>query len=314
MPIWTKNTLQNRSMDILLFDEFSNHCLANAVEPIRAANTLSDQTLYSWRFLSLDGGAIQSSSGLRVDTEMVRDSDRQANYLMVISSYGHHALCTPSNLAKLRGHAARCQTVVGLDTGAWLLASAGLLKGKKATVHSDLFEAFSEQFVYVNFAQDRFVEDDNVITCGGAMAAFDMGLHLIGQHHGEALRLDVATLFLQHAEVSSGDLYKRRINSPLIARALKLMEDNLEEPIEVRALADHLACSGKELQRRFYARFGATPGQVYRHKRLMLARHLMQENMLSVSEISVRCGYNNASAMTRAFKRQFGKPPSYFRR
>lgn len=305
----TKFHFDTVRIDVLLFDGFSNHCLANTLEPFRAANTITGQTPYQWRLRSLEGGLVRSSSGMLVQTEMATTTGPPCDFLMVTASYGHRALSSSRVLSALRVLCANAKCLVGLDTGSWLLAAAGQLNGRPATIHGHVFESFSETFTQVDARQERFVIDGNRITCGGAMASFDLVLTLIGAHCGEIIRLDVAALFLHQTNQPFGDADNISIRSRLVARALVLMDQNIEAPVPIPIIAQHLGCSLKSLQRRFERSLDATPGQVYRHRRLIAVRSLVESTNLPISEIAARCGYENASSMTRAFKSQFGATP-----
>ncbi|WP_339637638.1 helix-turn-helix domain-containing protein [uncultured Sulfitobacter sp.] len=305
----TKSSGETVKIDILLFDGFSNHCLANTLEPFRAANSITGQARYDWRLLSLEGGLVRSSSGMLVQTELAMATKPPCDYLMVTASYGHLALSSSQVLSALRGLCANAKCLVGLDMGAWLLAAAGLLDNRPATIHGHLFESFSETFPQIDARQERFVIDGNRITCGGAMASFDLVLTLIGAHCGEITRLDVASLFLHRSDQSFGEAGNISGRSKLVSRALVLMDETIEAPVSIPTIARHLGCSLKSLQRRFARSLNATPGQVYRHRRLIAAKSLAEGTNLSISEIATRCGYENASSMTRAFKTQFGTTP-----
>jgi len=139
-----------REISILLFEQFSNHCLANILEPFRAANTLSNETLYRWRFYTLDGASVSSSSGLPIVPDGTFDPPQRIDDLFVVSSYDHLSLSTSKCRNALRAARTNTKRIVGLDTGAWLMAAAGLLDGQKATIHWDILDSFSEQFLSVD--------------------------------------------------------------------------------------------------------------------------------------------------------------------
>ena len=119
------DTTPPRHFAMLLFEGFSNLCLANAVEPLRAANTLARRMLYTWRHVGIGAGIAASSSGLPVRLEALAAQPR-GDYLFVLPSYGYAAQDTPGCRAALRAAAARHGCVVGLDTGSWLLAAAAV--------------------------------------------------------------------------------------------------------------------------------------------------------------------------------------------
>ena len=140
-----KNTRTSKIIAILLIDRFSNLCLSNAIEPMRAANGFASSPIYNWAFYSLDGAPVRSSSDLTILPDGAIGDMDQADRLYVISSYGHIEKDTSRMRRAIRSAARRSQSVFGLDTGAWLLASAGVLKGRNATIHWDILDAFAER-------------------------------------------------------------------------------------------------------------------------------------------------------------------------
>ena len=173
MRNWTRRRSNHVDVAVLLFPRFSNICLANAVEPLRAANEFLMNDIYRWSFVTLDGKAVESSSGLPVLPNGPLRDHPGGEYLFVLSSYGAAALATPDTSRALAAASRRFRHVAGMDTGAWLMADAGLLDGVKATIHWAEMTAFSERFDTIEAVSDRLVIDGNRITCGGAMAAFD---------------------------------------------------------------------------------------------------------------------------------------------
>ena len=314
MRYWQKTDApETDNVAILLFPEFSNHCLANAVEPLRAANSFLMRDAYRWEYVTLDGRPVTSSSGLPV-LPMRRLEDHPGGaFLFVASSYGVRLHATNATARALKSAASRFKNVVGMDTGAWLMANAGLLDGVRATIHWDELTAFSETFVDVDACAEKFLIEGNLMTCGGAMTAFDLSLELIGRRHGEACRLEVATLFLHQPDDAIQCRLRPQRASPLVQKALALMSANLETPLRIEILAAHVECSHRALGRAFQAELGAAPVTVYRRLRLSAARRYTQHSTYSVTEIALRCGYKNAAAMTRAFVEQFGKTPSAVR-
>ena len=313
MPEWTKSPQTTAKIGLLLFDRFSNLCLANCIEPLRAANALAPRPAFDWTLCSLDGGPSRSSSGIEIVPECAVAEIADLDYLFILASYDHDTHDTSQTRRKLRDAARRAKFIVGLDAGPWLLASAGLLDGRRATIHWDLLDAFTERFVDVEAEQARIVRDEAITTCAGAMSALDLTLDLIADHLGMASRLDVEALFL-HGEPPVGQANTPQEPDPLVRRGLQMMRDTVEKPLTLQELAKCLSCQSRTLDRRFRTRLGASPGQVYRHLRLAAARKLIENSRLGVAEIAVRCGYDSPAAMTRAIRRQYGMPPRALRR
>ncbi|WP_338550368.1 GlxA family transcriptional regulator [Roseovarius phycicola] len=313
MPEWTKSTSQPTKVSLLLFDQFSNLCLANCIEPLRAANMQGDGQVFDWSILSPDGAACRSSSGLEVLAQAELSSLKATDYLFVMASYGHDRHDAPNTRRLLRAAARKADRIVGLDAGPWLLASAGLLDGRRATVHWDLLDAFTERFLAVEVERARVVKDGQIVTCAGAMSALDLTLDLISDHLGMAARLEIEALFL-HGDPPVGQAQPARLSDPLVHRALQLMRDSVEKPMPLTQLARALSCQPRTLDRRFRARLGASPGKVYRHLRLAAARKLIEDSPLGMAEIAVRCGYDSPAALTRAIGQRYGVTPRMLRR
>jgi transcriptional regulator GlxA family with amidase domain len=311
MQSWSKTSSFSQRYGLVLYDGFSNHCLANTVEPLRAANMLSGRQLYQWAFLTVNGLPATSSSGLEVRPHMPL-KDAEGDMLLVMPSYGFRKHATWQNRAALGSAAKQFRDLAALDTGSWLLAHAGLLSGHRATIHWEELGAFAEEFSDIDSVRERFVIDGNRITCSGAMAAFDLVMFLIGRDHGQALALEVAQLFMSgHPQVAMP--VGRGRSRSVTNRAIALMQEHVEDPLSIAAIAFRIGCTQKTLESRMRTATGAAPQQVYRRIRLIVARKHVLETVLPVSEIALRCGYQDASAMTRAFKAEFGTTPRALR-
>ena len=294
-------------ISILLFDRFSNHCLANVLEPLRAANDLSSQQVFEWNIVVLGGQRVRSSSGLRLEGD-AQLADMRGDILMVMPSYGFLTHANVTSSRALRAAARRFDILAGLDTGSWLLAAAGLLDGYRATIHWDELDRFSERFSDIDVQKEAVIYDRDRITCGGASTAFALAMQMIEKQHGAALRLRVEHLF-------SGAYAQRPVRrGGIAARAVDLMRAHIEEPLQIAQLAQQLGRSQKHLEQQMLARLGAAPQVIYRRIRLERARQLSLDTTISVAEISVRCGYQDASAMTRAFRSEYGTTPQALRR
>lgn len=301
-----KNSSKPISVAVLLFDSFSNHCLANAIEPLRAANNLTGQKLYEWRFLSLNGGPMTSSSGLTVKVDAALSDSTGGDFLFVMPSYNFEKCVSEPCLRALCAAGKRFKTLVGMDTGSWLLASAGLLSGRRATIHWDELDHLAESFPEVTVIESRVVHDNDIRSCGGATTTFELLLDLIEEHHGPMLRLEVATLFM-HGETVPPALKVRP--GKVLEAAVSIMRRTIEKPMSIDALARELGMSRKVLEKRCMSRFGVGPGKLYLATRLREAKRLLERSGMSIAEIAARCGYRDASAMTRAFRQEFGRTP-----
>ncbi len=295
----------------LLFERFSNLCLANCLEPMRAANGFLPAPAYRWRFVTLDGGAVRTSSDLPVLPDGALAEAVHIDRLFVLASYDHLRHDSPATRRALARAGQRADEVIGLDAGAWLMAGAGLLRDRRATIHWDLAEAFSERFLDVTVLQEPHLRDGDRVTCAGAMAAFDMTRAMIRADLGQAVALDVDGLFLTERPSPQGAAAR---GDPLITRATALMRTRLEAPLSLEDLSRTLGTTPRTLTRRCRTALDLTPGALYRHLRLSAARQMVESSTLPVSEVALRCGYEDPTALTRAFRTRFKLSPQEMRR
>ena len=158
---------------------------------------------------------------------------------------------------------------------------------------------------------DRVVFDGNRWSCAGAMTAFELVLKMIGQTHGESLRLEVAGLFM-HPAGSTGAT-SPSAKTTQVSAAIDLMRQNLEEPVKIPDLAKMLNLSQRKLDAIFRADVGAAPRTIYKQMRLQAAKRYVEQTSFPIAEVAVRCGYADPSAMARAFREEYGRAPTAFR-
>ena len=206
---------------------------------------------------------------------------------------------------QVRAAARRADSLIGLDMGAWVMAAAGLLHGRRATVHWYELDAFAEAFLEVDVVADSYVVDRDRQSAGSATSAMSLALDLIRDRAGDALAHDVSTLFVYDTadarRAESGAL------SPRLGRAVRYMLKYIEEPVTLRV-------SLRSLDRMFHRELGVSAGQYYRRLRLIQSRSLALETSMPTHEIATRTGFSSAATLARAFKIQFGSTISEIRR
>ncbi|WP_298569523.1 GlxA family transcriptional regulator [uncultured Aliiroseovarius sp.] len=308
MQKWSKTEKQTQRISFLLFDQFSNLALANLLEPLRAANALLGYAAYTWQICTPGDRTVQSSSGLPVMPTTPLGEIGRGDILYVVAGYDHQTHARPATAKMLRALAGHFQVMAGIDTGSWLLGAAGLLDGRRATVHFDRTEAFAERFTSINVQRARWVRDGGRITCSGGMAAFDLACELIGEDHGTALLLELTQLFMSdgsHATQAPPQIRSDR----RVDLCLRMMAAQIENPLTIAELARKVDCRQRDLELRFNKHFGATPRQVYKRLRLNAAKRMLIADGLSIAEVGLRVGYADASAFARAFRQEFGCNP-----
>lgn len=306
-----------RRIGFLLLPRFSMMCLLSAVEPLRAANRTLGREAYVWRFLSPDGRPVAASNGIPIAAAAGVDDPAAADLpaTCVVASYAPLAGVGPELLAWLRQRYRAGCDLGGLETGATVLAEAGLLGGRRATVHWETLAAFSEAHLEVDARDSLYEIDGPFFTASGAGAAMDLFLHLIARHHATTVATSVAEQFL-HSEIRDAGAGQRMagdrrlgVHDPALARIIATMRDNLAFPLSLAELAVRCGVSRRRLQRLFDRHVGAPPKRYYLRLRLERARELLRHGELPVHEIALACGFGSVAAFSRAYRARYGHPP-----
>lgn len=294
---------------ILLFDGFSNMVLSCLLEPLRAVR---DQTHAEirWSVVTPEDRPATSSSGLKIAPDCRLDEVARPDLLMVVAGYGFRDHATRATSALLQRLGSRAACVLGADTAAWLMAEAGLMSGRAATLHWQAMADFAERFPETQLSHERYVKQDRVWTCGGASTALDLMLAFIAERFGPAQAFDVSTMFVHDAvRQNSGGRGPSRLlgkGSEPLRRVLNHMIETIEAPVPLAALAARANMTTRTLNRLFLAELGMAPGRYYQFLRLSRARDLAANTDLDQREIALRCGYSGAAALGKAFTGHFG--------
>lgn len=293
-----------------------------AIEPLRAANRLSAQPLYAWSLVSPDGNAVAASNGIGIAVDGAPGAVERPDMLLVCVGLDalRLTLAHPRIKAHLRRLASHGCLVGGISGGSFPLAEAGLLDGRRCTVHWEYAEAFERRYPAAQLVPDLYAVDGNVLTCSGGTAALDLMLHFIGEHHGNALASAVAEQFIhprirEQADgqrMDSGLRY--RITHPRLADAVRLLESALDVPPVLSEIAARVGLSPRQMERLFAQQIGSTPGQFHLRLRLERGQRLLRETVAPVHAIAVDCGFESASHFSQAYKRHHGCRPSDERR
>ncbi|MDH1576396.1 MULTISPECIES: GlxA family transcriptional regulator [Pseudomonas] len=303
----------------LLVPGFSAMGFISAVEPLRVANRFGGQ-LYRWQVLSLDGSAVLASNGMSVNADAALGGCEPANTLLVVAGFEPLANVAPKLLHALRRLNHEAVVLGGIDTGAMVLAEAGLLDGYRATLHWEALEAFKERFPSLQATQELFEIDRNRITCAGGTASIDLMLHLIAQSHGSDLAVKVSEQFVlgrirqrqDHQRLQIGARYG--ISNKKLVHAIGEMEKHTEPPLSTMDLAAAIKVTRRQLERLFRMHLNETPSSFYLALRLDKARQLLAQTDMTVTEVSLACGFELPSYFTRRYKLRFGKCPREERR
>lgn len=305
---------------MLVFSGCSIMCVASAVDPLRAANRVSGETLFDWKLVSVDGEPPVTTSGLPIAVTGKFDPAESTDVLAIIGGFGTKTQGTPALLVGLRRVARSARAVGGIEAGTWLVGRAGLLEGRSATTHWEDMEDFTAAFPHVDVRPDRYIIDGPVFTSGGASPTFDLMLHLIRSRLGMAVALDVASVFIYDQARAATDaqplvsLGRLDGYDPRLAQAIRLMEAHIDQPLTISAIARRTGVTARALEKIFGKSIGETPGAYYLRLRLSAARRLVVDTAVPMADIAARTGFSSAAGFSRAFSKAFSLSPIRLRR
>ncbi|WP_438811046.1 GlxA family transcriptional regulator [Rhodobacter flavimaris] len=304
-----------RRFIFLLLDRFTMMAFASAVEPLRLANQVSGQKLYDWKLASEDGQDVTCSNGVRMRVDMGLSEVTRDDTVMVCGGIDVAEATTKPILNWLRREARRGAAVAGLCTGAWAVAKAGLLDGKRATIHWENQDSFSEDFEEVKLTKSVFVIDGNRLTTAGGTASIDLMLKLIARDHGEGLANTVADQLIYNSIRTDQDSQRLSIPTrigvrhPKLAQVIARMEANIEEPISPARLAEEVGMSTRQLERLFRRYLNRSPKRYYMEIRLQKARNLLMQTEMSVINVALACGFASPSHFSKCYRAHYQTTP-----
>jgi transcriptional regulator GlxA family with amidase domain len=275
---------------------------------------------YAWTLCAERPGPVPTETGLGVlvphGLEALDGADT-----VIVPGIGDHAWPLPdAPLAALRAAAARGARVASICTGAFVLAAAGLLDGRRATTHWRYAERRAREFPLVDVDPDvLYVDDGDVLTSAGVAAGVDLCLHIVRSDHGAEAANAVARRMVVAAHRDGGQAqYVERPLPPADGESLEptraWMRERLAEPLSVEAMARHAGYSPRTFAHRFRAETGTTPLQWLIGRRVAEAQRLLEGTAMSIEEVAARAGFGGAVALRQHFGRVVGTSPTAYRR
>lgn len=301
---------------IVAFDGFQSLDLSGPAEVFAAAG-------WPLRIVTVDGAPVRSSSGITI----VPDGDLASargpiDVLMVVGGDGTPAAMRDARLlAWLRRTARRSRRVTSVCSGAFVLAEAGLLDGRRATTHWSVCDALAERYPNIEVDPDPiYVRDGDVWTSAGVTAGMDLALALVEEDLGREVALAIArrlVLFLRrpgNQSQFSAQLSLQTADRDALRDVQHHIAERLDDDLSVDALAARAAMSPRHFARCFRDETGTTPARFVEAARLEAARRRLEESDDSIESIARACGFGTAETMRRAFVRVLHVAPTEYRR
>jgi transcriptional regulator GlxA family with amidase domain len=299
----------------LLLENFTLVAFAGAIEPLRLANRMAGRTLYEWQVVTETGGPVTASNGVVVQAEAgLVELAREAT-IVVVGGLNVKAAINRPVLTWLRREARRGLAVGAVCTGAQVIAQAGLLEGRRCTIHWENRDSFEEDFPDIELTHNVYVIDRDRYTAAGGTASTDLMLKLIARRHGAELANLVADQLIHTAPRSDRDEQRLSIPTrigvrhPKLATVIHMMEENIEEPISPATLAQDVGMSTRQLERLFRRYLNRSPKRYYMELRLGKARNLLMQTEMSVINVALACGFASPSHFSKCYRALYKTTP-----
>ncbi|MBB1489616.1 GlxA family transcriptional regulator [Oceanospirillum sediminis] len=302
----------------LVFIVYPGFQLLDAAGPIAAfemTNRMKPGT-YELILASPKGGMVKSSACTTLSTtsfDQVFDAD---TFLAVGGPGVNEASASAEVLTFIGDLSQKAKRIGSVCSGAYLLAAAGLLNGKKATTHWQLSADFKQRFPDVLLDEDRiYINDGNLWTSAGISAGIDLSLALIANDLGEPIARHVAHQLVMYYRRPGGqsqysELIEMGMKDGRFANLLDYIRNNLDKPLSVGDLADQMCMSSRHFARCFASEIGTTPARAVERLRVEAASAALESGNGSIQVVARQCGFTDIERMRRAFIRIKGVPPS----
>ena len=304
---------------VLIFPDFQ---LLDAAGPISVFEIAARyaQKAPAIRVLAAKAGPVRSSSG----AEMLARDLTSATAITTLIVAGGEGIATAARcettLAFVRRLAKRGVRVASVCSGAYVLAEAGLLDGRRATTHWGRTRDFIVRYPKVKLEPDQiFTRDGNVWTSAGITAGIDLALAMVTEDHGEEVAQNTARQLVLYHRRSGGQsqfssLLELKAPNGRFGALLSWAREHLDAPLTVEDLAERAGMSSRHFARAFAAETGATPSKAIERLRIEVARERVQASGEAIEHVAQSTGFGDPERMRRAFIRAFGQPPQSLRR
>ncbi|MEM9631643.1 MAG: GlxA family transcriptional regulator [Pseudomonadota bacterium] len=298
--------------------------LAGFADAVRHSSDEADrsrQIFCHWEVLGHDLSPVTSSAGFSVTPWKTFAEAGSYDYVVVVGGLLDYLEdISPATYDFLRDQHARGAKLVGLCTGSFALARAGLLDGRRAAIHAHHRPEFVEMFPNVIPVENElYVSEGDILTCPGGTAAIDLAVEILIEHCGRSRGMKGLTALVVDEHRSAHEVGRlpyqdlEECGNWRVEQAVKIMRQKLREPDTTEHLAEKLGSTVRQLNRVFLQHANSTPQEVWRDMRLQHARWRLMNSKRTITQISYECGFSDSSHFSRWFKAKFGETPRTYR-
>lgn len=311
-----------RSFVFYIVPDFTMLAFTSAIEALRLANAVLGQEVYSWRVASADGAPVRASCGLTITPEnsvsverALLLTEKRPSMVVVCSGWNVQNHVNRTSAAWLRESRKRGIELAGVCTGAYILADAQLLEGRRCTIHWENLPVFAENFAGIECHTGLMESDNGIHSCAGGAACFDMMMHIIGRDFGPKLVSAVMDQAMVDRIRAPSERQRMpltvKLNSlnPKILKAIELMEEHLSDRLPMEEIAAAVCLSRRQVERLFQTELETSPSRYYLQLRLERARLLVTQSAMQIVEIAVACGFVSASHFSKCYRQFHGISP-----
>jgi transcriptional regulator GlxA family with amidase domain len=300
----------------VVLPNFQNMYFA-ALSVFEFANISAGEPLYEIAVLSEHGGLVPNSLGMLTDTQPFGDPTYDT---LLVGGGTASVTASPGVVDFVQRAQPACRRIASICTGAFVLAQAGVLDGKRVTTHWIAARELKARYPKVRMEEDRiFIIDGAVWTSAGMTACIDLALGMVEKDYGAELAQSVAQKLVVYHRRSGGqsqhsELLKMDAKPDRIQSALDYARRNLKAQLSVEELAEAAHLSPRQFSRAFREETGQSPAKAVENLRLEAARLMMEQTRHSADVVATETGFADPERMRRAFQRAFGHPPQVIRR
>tara|TARA_Y100001936_G_scaffold95770_1_gene94184 strand:+ start:1554 stop:2558 length:1005 start_codon:yes stop_codon:yes gene_type:complete len=304
-----------RRFVFVLIENFTLLSFSSALDALRIANRMSGKNLYEWMFIGENEEVVSCSAGTQFKLDNSLIELHRDDTLLLCGGTQIQESTTKKLIGWLRREARRGLVIGGLCTAAYPMAKAGLLDGKKATIHWENQDSFAEEFLEVELTKTVFVCDSNRYTTAGGTSSIDLMLKIIADEHGEELANAVADQMIYSSIRTDQDTQRLSVPTrigvrhPKLSKVIQMMEINIEEPISPSILARDVGMSTRQLERLFRRYLDRSPKRYYMELRLQKARNLLMQTDMSVINVALACGFASPSHFSKCYRAHYDTTP-----